>query len=70
MDYLNLSPEDVYLHAGVRAGAKTLGLQHWKVKLPMSVFPKEFQKLRPEQVEDCLCIYKRELEAWAKQQRR
>lgn len=63
--YLKLSPEVVYLHAGVRVGAKSLGLGYWKATLPISVFPSAFQKLRPEQVEDCLCIYKRELKDWA-----
>lgn len=64
--FLKLRPEEVYLHAGVRQGAKSLGLEHRKPTLPMSVFSPEFQRLRPEQVEDCLCIYKRELEKWAK----
>jgi hypothetical protein len=62
--YLKLSPEEVYLHAGVRIGAKALGLQDWRDKLPMSVFPREFHRLRPDQVEDCLCIYKSNLQAW------
>jgi hypothetical protein len=62
--YFKLSPEHVYLHAGVRVGAKALGLQDWKDKLTMNVFPQAFQRLRPEQAEDCLCIYKRELEIW------
>ena len=62
--YLKLSPEQVYLHAGVRTGAKALGLGDWQSKLPMSVFPSAFQRLRPEQVEDCLCIYKSQLQVW------
>jgi hypothetical protein len=61
--YLKLSPEYVYLHAKVRDGAKALGLEHRLDKLPMSVFPPGFQRLRPEQVEDCLCIYRHELQA-------
>ena len=68
--YLKLSPEHVYLHAGVRVGAKALALPDWKDKLPISAFPRAFQRLRPEQVEDCLCIYKSDLEAWARSQRR
>lgn len=62
--FLKLSPEQVYLHAGVRTGARALGLGDWRAKLPMSVFPPAFQRLRPEQVEDCLCIYKRQLRTW------
>lgn len=67
--FLKLSPEQVYLHAGVRTGAKALGLGDWRAKLPMSVFPPAFQRLRPEQVEDCLCIYKSQLQAWRQTQR-
>jgi hypothetical protein len=67
--YLKLSPEHVYLHAGVRAGAKALGLEDWRDKLPMSAFPPAFQRLRPEQAEDCLCIYKSQLQAWRRAQR-
>jgi len=66
--YLKLSPEQVYLHAGVRIGAKALGIGDWRAKLPMSVFPPAFQRLRPEQVEDCLCIYNRQLQAWRQAQ--
>ena len=62
--FLHLSPEQVYLHAGVRTGAKALGLGDWRAKLPMSMFPVVFQRLRPEQVEDCLCIYKSQLQVW------
>jgi hypothetical protein len=68
--YLKLSPEQVYLHAGVRVGAKALGLGDWRAKLPMSVFPPSFHRLRPEQVEDCLCIYKSQLQAWRQAQKR
>ncbi|MBI5773321.1 MAG: hypothetical protein HZA89_06220 [Verrucomicrobia bacterium] len=64
--FFKLSPEHVYLHAGVRVGAKALGLEDWKDKLPMNALPAAFQRLRPEQVEDCLCIYKAELQAWAR----
>lgn len=66
--YLKLSPDQVYLHAGVRVGAKALGLGEWRAKLPMSAFPPAFQRLRPEQVEDCLCIYNRQLHAWHRAQ--
>lgn len=65
--FFSLQPEHVYLHAGVRAGAKALGLDHRKDKLSQSELPKAFQKLRPDQVEDCLCIYKKELREWGTQ---
>lgn len=61
--YLGLRPEFVYLHAGVRSGAKALGLDYRAHKLPMSVLPEAFHRLLPEQVEDCLCIYRDELRA-------
>lgn len=67
--YLKLSPKEVYLHAGVRKGAKALGLDDRGATLSMRVFPPEFQRLRPDQVEDCLCLYHRELQAWCQAQR-
>lgn len=59
--FLKLRPEFVYLHAGVCSGAKALGLDYRADKLPMSALPKAFQRLLPEQAEDCLCIYKNAL---------
>ena len=56
--YLKLRPQFVYLHAGVKSGAKALGLDYRTDKLPMSALPKAFHRLLPEQAEDCLCIYK------------
>lgn len=60
---VKVAPEKVYLHAGTRKGAEAiLGKSVLKVKtLDMSEFPKEFKKLSPHEVEDCLCIYKDEL---------
>lgn len=63
--YLGLSPDRVYLHAGVRRGAAALGLDHRASTLPKAAFPREFQHLSPEQIEDCLCIYKAALEKLA-----
>lgn len=60
--YLKLRPEVVYLHAGTRTGARALGLNHAAPKLPRSAFPKAFWRLLPEQIEDCLCIYKQQLQ--------
>jgi hypothetical protein len=56
--YYGLSPEFVYLHAGVRKGAMKLGIDCVGEKLCLEQLPKEFQLLNPEQIEDCLCIYK------------
>ena len=60
---LNLFPERVYLHAGARAGARALGLNHRAHALSVSVLPKEFRVLEPHEIEDVLCIFKKELRA-------
>jgi hypothetical protein len=49
--HLGLEPGFVYL--GAAKGAKALNLDHRR----------EFLALRPREVEDCLCIYKDDLEA-------
>jgi hypothetical protein len=54
---LGLEPEEVYLHAGTRKGAKLVGLGLRQHKLPRNVFPKELQRLKPREIEDCLCSY-------------
>lgn len=59
--YLKLSPEHVYLHAGALEGARLLGLNVRSFRVPPTEFPKPFLRLRPEQIEDCLCIYKSEI---------
>ena len=68
--FLKLSPEQVYLHGGVGTGASALGIDDRPAKLPMAVFPPPFQCLRPEQVEDCLCIFKSQLQSWRLAQRK
>jgi hypothetical protein len=61
--YLNLEPEYVYLHAGTRAGAKALNPGFKSKKLIKAELPPEFQKLSPDQIEDCLCIFESDLAA-------
>ena len=56
--YLRLEPEEVYLHAGTRAGARELGLPTHCRTLPRRAFPREWSRLKPAEIEDCLCIYK------------
>jgi hypothetical protein len=56
---LELTPERVYLHAGTREGARALGLGG--ATLSKSDLPKEFHRLSPAEIEDCLCIYKDDL---------
>jgi len=59
--YLDLFPDKVYLHAGTRTGARNLGLDIDRPCIPLSEFPREFQELSAEHIEDVLCIYKKRL---------
>jgi hypothetical protein len=58
---LNLLPDEVYLHAGVRKGAKALGLDSSARTVRLSQIPHEFRKLEPHEIEDILCIFKAQL---------
>jgi hypothetical protein len=58
--YLRLEPERVYLHSGTKEGARALGFRKREM-LEMQELPKAFQRLKPYEVEDCLCIYKDDL---------
>ena len=60
---LNLFPTRVYLHAGTRLGARALGLNVRDPTLTASALPREFHLLEPHELEDVLCIFKKEL--WA-----
>ena len=55
-----LKPCRVYLHAGTREGARTLGLGGYAIQ--KSAFPSEFSTLTPGEIEDCLCIFKADLQ--------
>jgi len=61
--YLGLEPGKVYLHAGTREGAKSLGFGPRRRYLQLSELPEPFHNLKPREVEDCLCIYKTDLSA-------
>lgn len=61
--YLRLQPRLVYLHAGVRPGAKALGLDHRRPTLARSELPTQLQRLTPAECEDVLCIYADKLRA-------
>ena len=56
--YLGLSPEHVYLHAGVRKGARALGLNATASRLQRSQFPIQLQPLSAAELEDIICLYK------------
>jgi hypothetical protein len=60
--WLQLKPEHVYLHAGTRAGARALGLRWREPFVRFGSLPAPLQSLEPLEVEDCLCIYKEQLE--------
>ena len=57
--YLGQSPKYVYLHAGVKVGARALGIGC--DSFDPKILPKPFARLAPSEIEDCLCIYKAEL---------
>ncbi|UVT18560.1 MAG: hypothetical protein H8K03_12055 [Nitrospira sp.] len=56
-----LFPREVYLHAGTSQGALALGIDSGLKTASLSIFPDEFNRLEPYEVEDVLCIYKKEL---------
>lgn len=56
--YLGLRPTAVYLHAGVRRGAKALGLPTRKGRVALQDLPKPLDGLDGSAAEDILCIYK------------
>jgi len=59
--YLGLYPEFVYLHRGTRDGAKALGID-WRSKtLDPQIVPNPIRELKPHEIEDFLCIYKKHL---------
>lgn len=61
--HLGLQPERVYLHAGVRVGAVALGFEKSRKWLETTELPRPFRRLTAQQLEDCFCIYKYELQA-------
>ena len=57
--YLGKPPELVYLHRGVKDGAAVLGFRG--KTLDTRLLPSAFSRLTAAEIEDCLCIYKRDL---------
>jgi hypothetical protein len=62
--YFGKAPERVYLHAGVRVGARAFGIGG--DSFDPKILPKPFARLAPSEIEDCLCIYKDELRGGAR----
>jgi hypothetical protein len=65
--YLGKPPRLVYLHRGTRLGARHLGFSG--ASLDPNVLPPAFSRLSPEEIGDCLCIYKSELAGLSGQRR-
>lgn len=62
--FLRLDAEHVYLHAGTREGARALGFNGHD-SLSRTELPEPFRRLSADEIEDCLCIYKRDIAAIA-----
>lgn len=63
-------PKRVYLHAGARAGARAMGLDHRQRSLCRVDIPAPLRSLRPYEIEDFLCVYHDELAPRAKRAKR
>jgi hypothetical protein len=59
--FLNIEPEHIYLHCGTKDGAKALGLNVNASRLNKNKLPKSFQQLDADEIESCLCVYKKDL---------
>ena len=59
---LGVRPARVYLHSGTRIGAIALGFSGKEMSVDRSSLPKEFHCLEPHELEDCLCIFKADLQ--------
>lgn len=64
--WLGCMPKRVYLHAGTRAGARALELDHRQRSLDRSEIPAALRALRPYEIEDFLCVYHHHLAQLAK----
>jgi hypothetical protein len=60
--FLGKPPDLVYLHAGTRVGAATLGFKG--DVLDPDELPAAFGALTAAEIEDCLCIYKKSAPRW------
>jgi hypothetical protein len=56
--HLGLARKFVYLHAGTRQGAGSLGVGYGRAYLEMHELPRPLQSLTPDEIESFLCIYK------------
>jgi len=64
---LGVRPTRVYLHSGTRTGAMALGSVGKEASLDPKMLPQsEFRRLKPYELEDCLCIFKDDLQEIAR----
>jgi hypothetical protein len=68
--HLNVRTRQVYIHAGVAEGAKALGFDGNETSIHPDNFPKAFRGLLPDEIEDCLCIYKKQLKRLQQRRKR
>jgi hypothetical protein len=59
--HLGLNPDCIYLHSGTADGAKAMLRVRGRKTISRSELPPAFMRLRCCEIEDCLCIYKRDL---------
>lgn len=60
--YLKIQPDMVFLHCGAKKGAKNLGIAlRGRRSISVDELPSAFRKLKPHEIEDCLCIYQEDL---------
>jgi len=57
--HLDLLPTKVYLHAGTGIGAHAIGFTSAVGTIEVSALPKELQLLEPYEIEDVLCLFKK-----------
>lgn len=68
--HLGMRPKHVYVHAGVREGARNCGFEPSRRRITMRELPAPLRKLEPFEVEDILCIYKSQLAGAAMTERK
>lgn len=66
---LGLDPEDVYLHAGTAEGTRALVAVLPSDRVDVRDLPPAFRALKPYEIEDCLCIYKKDIRRIVRQER-
>jgi hypothetical protein len=65
--HLGLNPDRIYLHSGTAQGTKAILRVRGRKTINRSELPSAFMRLRCCEIEDCLCIYKRDLARIARQ---